>query len=129
MLALFIVAIPIATVVLAQAANCPPNTVLGSNFEIDVNANLVVSGNASTNRIDWLTGGSGTLRRIGVLAKPDLTTGSGDDSFDQGTDENDAMLTIVNGSIPPNKSDLKAPAVYVETSASGKFLELIWSRV
>ena len=37
--------------------------------------------------------------------------------------------TIVSGSIPPNKSDLKVFGAYTEQGSSGKFLELFWSRV
>ena len=33
------------------------------------------------------------------------------------------------GSIPPNKSDLQDFGVYRESNASGKFLDLFWSRV
>jgi hypothetical protein len=117
-----------AATTFAQAANCPTiNTLAGSNFEIEPNANLVVNGPA--NCIDWLTGGSGTGQRGGVLSKPDVATGTSDNSFGQGTDEDDITPTIVTGSIPPNKSDLKIFGVYTETAASGKFLELFWSRV
>ena len=37
--------------------------------------------------------------------------------------------TIVDGSIPPNKSDLETFGVFTETGPGGKFLELFWSRV
>ena len=79
--------------------------------------------------IDWLAGGSGTALRAGVLTKNDVPSGTNDDSFGQGTKENDANPTIVAGSIPPNKSDLKTFGVYPEATANGKFLELFWSRV
>lgn len=116
------------------AATTPPNTLAGSRFEIDANANLVVNSNTC---IDWLAGGTGTALRTGVLAKPDKPTGSGDDAFGQGTSENDANPTIVSGSIPPNKSDLKVFGIYQEAgeatttppNPSGKFLSLFWSRV
>jgi hypothetical protein len=64
-----------------------------------------------------------------VLSKNDKSTGSTDDAFGQGTAENNANPTIVTGSIPPNKSDLKVFGVFTETAAAGKFLELFWSRV
>jgi hypothetical protein len=104
-----------------------PNTLSGSNFEIDVDANLKVDGASPC--IDWLADGSGSGLRSGVLAKNDKPTGSGDDSFGQGTKEDDANPTIVSGSIPPNKSDLKVFGVYTEIGATQKFLELFWSRV
>src|SRR5215218_2498034 len=93
----------------------------GSAFEIDIDANLVVN---TSGCIDWLTGGTGTAFRPGEV-KSDKATGTGDDSFGQGTAENNPNPTIVSGSIPPNKSDLKAFGIHTEAD----FLELFWSRV
>ncbi|MEV7522133.1 hypothetical protein [Streptomyces sp. NPDC091371] len=98
-----------------------------SRFEIDLSANLVVNGGAGC--IDWLTGGTGTEFRPGVLPKYDKPSGSGDDSFGQGTAENNPNPTIVTGSIPPGKDDLKAFGVFTETTTTPKFLELFWTRV
>ncbi len=103
------------------------NVLSGSNFEIDVNGNLKVDGPDPC--IDWLANGTGSDLRSGVLAKADKPAGSTDDSFGKGTAENDANPTIVSGSIPPNKSDLKVFGAFTETTAAGKFLELFWSRV
>ena len=103
----------------ASAATCT-NQVTGSNFEIDPDANLTVQG---TGCIDWLNGST-----IRGSFKQDKPTGTGDDSFGQGTSEDDANPTIVSGSIPPNKSDLKYFGVNTETAA-GKFLQLFWTRV
>jgi hypothetical protein len=111
----------------AAAACTTPNVLSGSDFEIDVSANLKVDGASPC--IDWLAGGSNSALRAGVVAKDDKPTGAGDDSFGQGTAENDANPTIVNGSIPPNKSDLKRFGVFTETGPGGKFLELFWARV
>jgi hypothetical protein len=106
-----------------------------SAFEIDGGANganLVVD---TSGCIDWLTDGTNSGFRPGVSAKNDLPTGSNDDSFGQGTAEDNPNPTVVTGSIPPNKSDLKAFGVFSETgetstpNPSGKFLELFWSRV
>ena len=47
----------------------------------------------------------------------DQTSGSNDDSFGQGTKEDTAVPTVVDGGIPPNKSDLKNFGVYLETNA------------
>ncbi len=111
----------------ATTATCAnPATLTGSAFEIDVNANLIVNTNGC---IDWLADGSGSALRTGVLSKGDKASGTGDDAFGQGTKENDANPTIVNGSIPPNKSDLKFFGVFAETQAAGKFLELFWTRI
>ena len=107
-------------------------TLNGSAFEIDVNANLAVN---TSGCIDWLTGNASSGYRSGVLPKNDKPTGAGDDSFGQGTAEDNPNPTIVTGSIPPNKSDLKAFGVFTEAGESttanptGKFLELFWSRV
>ena len=120
-------AVSLAAVVLfvigAVGASLP-----GSTFEIDSDANLIV--NAPATNIDWLTGGAGTAFRSGVVVKPDKATGSGDDSFGQGTKEDTAVPTVVSGSIPPNKSDLLNFGAYLETTASGaRFLNLFWHRV
>jgi len=124
------IAVPTVSTVLATtagAAVCPTSSVVsGSNFEIDTNANLATNG--SDPCIDWLSA-SGTAMRSGVITHPDKATGSGDDAFGQGTSEDDANPTIVAGSIPPNKSDLKVFGLYQETAGSAKFLELFWSRV
>ena len=109
-----------------------PATLNGSAFEVDTNANLVVN---TTGCIDWLTGGTGTGFRDGVVAKNDTASGSGDESFGEGTKEDTALPTVVDGSIPPNKSDLKAFGVYSEqgtvttSNPTGKFLALFWTRV
>jgi hypothetical protein len=103
---------------------CTTQRVLsGSNFEIDTNANLKVD---DAQCIDWLTGGTDTPFRGGVLAKNDTPSGAGDESFGKGTAEDNPNPTIVSGSIPPNKSDLKAFGVFTEND---EFLELFWSRV
>jgi hypothetical protein len=103
---------------------CTTQKVLsGSNFEIDTNANLIVN---DAQCIDWLTGGTDTGFRSGVAAKNDTASGANDESFGQGTAEDNPNPTIVDGSIPPNKSDLKAFGVFEEND---EFLELFWSRV
>ena len=111
----------------ADAACTTPNVLSGSNFEIDLSANLKVDGASPC--IDWLAGGSGSGLRSGVLAKSDKASGTNDDSFGQGTKEDDPNPTIVTGSIPNNKSDLKVFGVFTETAASAHFLELFWSRI
>src|SRR5206468_9046834 len=56
-------------------------------------------------------------------------TGATDNSFGQGSQENDINPTVVTGSIPPNKSDLKTFGLYAEGATAPQFLELFWSRV
>ena len=88
----------------------------GSNFEIDTDANLTVEHAAPS--IDWVS--------VAEVRKVDTASGALDESFGQGTKEDTANPTVVNGSIPPNKSDLKAFGVYQEGE---DFLHLFWARV
>ena len=128
-----VMALVFASPASATTAACSNTNTLGSGatgsaFEIDANANLIVN---TSGCIDWLTGGAGSSFRSGVLAKNDKATGSGDDSFGQGTAEDNPNPTIVDGSIPPNKSDLKAFGVYTEDvpNTQNDYLALFWSRV
>src|SRR5215213_4955333 len=101
-------------------ASHPEVSLPGSNFEIDTDANLKVDDPAPS--IDWAN--------VGETRKADKPTGTGDDSFGQGTKEDTAVPSVVSGSIPPNKSDLLNFGVYLETTASGaRFLNLFWHRV
>jgi hypothetical protein len=97
----------------------------GSDFEIDTDANLKVD-HASPS-IDWLTGSNVTDPfREDVDWKFDTASGSLDESFTQGTKEDTADPVVENGSIPPNKSDLKAFGIHEEED---EFLNLFWARV
>src|SRR6266545_7185191 len=91
----------------------------GSNFEIDSDANLRVDDPAPS--LDWAN--------VAEIRKADTTSGPTDESFGQGTKEDTAVPTVVNGSIPPNKSDLKFFGLHQEGATSGGFLHLFWSRV
>ena len=91
----------------------------GSDFEIDLNANLRVDDPAPS--IDWAS--------VTQVRKGDLPTGSGDDSFGQGSKEDTAVPSVVDGSIPPNKSDLLNFGLYLEEATAGDFLHLYWHRV
>jgi hypothetical protein len=96
----------------------------GSFFEIDTDANLKinVSGISSTaGNLDWAS--------VDDSRQNDSPTGSGDNSFVQGTKEDTAVPTIEVGGIPPNKSDLKTFGVFTEKNNNGTFLHLFWSRV
>jgi hypothetical protein len=109
-----------------------PGTVslLGSNFEIDIDANLKVD---NPGALDW---NSPTVVANGSFAT-DKASGPGDDSFGQGTKEDTTVPTIVAGSIPPNKSDLLHFGVYLETAivqtdggpVTRRFLNMFWHRV
>jgi hypothetical protein len=60
----------------------------------------------------------------------DLASGKGDNSFGQGTKEDDPNVTVVTGSIPPNKSDLTRFYEASETAgpSNHNFLYLGWER-
>jgi hypothetical protein len=96
------------------------DTLTDSNFEIDTDANLKKDG-TDAGCIDWNV--------VTHISQADEPSGSGDDSFGQGTAEDTPAPTIVSGSIPPNKSDLKRFGLYQEANSAGKFLHLYWSRV
>lgn len=101
------------------AASHPEVSLAGSNFEIDTDANLKVDDAAPS--IDWAS--------VTETRKADKPTGATDDSFGQGTKEDTAVPTVVDGSIPPNKSDLLNFGVYLEDTATTDFLHLFWHRV
>jgi hypothetical protein len=100
-------------------ASHPEVSLAGSNFEIDANANLKVDDAVPS--IDWAN--------VNETRKADEPSGAADDSFGQGTKEDTRVPVVVDGSIPPNKSDLLNFGVYLETNASGKFLNVFWHRV
>jgi hypothetical protein len=142
-LAILVGAIAMAAAVLLvgmQAAQASHSEVslTGSNFEIEDSdpatlpgANLVR--NDAPPSEDWGSVPQDTTAPISAdgaeVRKADEPTGSSDDSFGQGTKEDTAVPTVVDGSIPPNKSDLLNFGVYLETNANGRFLNVFWHRV
>ena len=90
----------------------------GSNFEIDNDANLTVQGAGA---LDW--------GNVNELRRQDTASGNSDESFGQGAKEDTAVPAVVDGGIPPNKSDLKFFGVYQEGTSSAGFLNMFWSRV
>jgi hypothetical protein len=58
----------------------------------------------------------------------DLASGSGDNSFGQGTKEDDPAVSVVSGSIPPQKSDLTRFYEASEFANGSNFLYLAWER-
>jgi hypothetical protein len=100
-------------------ASHPEVSLPGSNFEIDTDANLKVDDPAPS--IDWAN--------VAETRKADKPTGATDDSFGQGTKEDTPVPSVVSGSIPPNKSDLKNFGVYLESTPTTKFIHLFWHRV
>jgi hypothetical protein len=107
------------SIAIVASASHPEVSLPGSDFEIDTDANLKVDDPAPS--IDWAS--------VSEERKADVASGSGDDSFGQGTKEDTPVPTVVDGSIPNNKSDLLNFGVYLETNTAGRFLNLFWHRV
>jgi hypothetical protein len=105
--------------VVPASASHPEVSLAGSNFEIDTDANLKVDDPAPS--IDWAN--------VTENRKADKPSGATDDSFGQGTKEDTAVPTVVDGSIPPQKSDLLNFGVYQETVGNRNFMHMFWHRV
>jgi hypothetical protein len=104
--------------VMPATASHPEESLPGSNFEIDTNANLKLDDPAPS--IDWVS--------VTESRATDRPTGASDDSYQGGTKEDSVCPGEVTGSIPNNKSDLKTFHVFREAGTPG-FLNLAWSRV
>ena len=109
-----------ATLVGALVPIIATATLTGSTFE-STDGNLVVNG-ASPPALDWVNAPN---RVVGV----DQFTGTADNSFGQGTKEDDVTPSVVTGSIPPNKSDLTR--FYIANNKGSndhQYLYLAWER-
>ncbi|HEX2739433.1 MAG TPA: prealbumin-like fold domain-containing protein [Rubrobacter sp.] len=124
--ALAMAAVLLAGMQTAQASH-PEVSLAGSDFEIDTDANLKVDDAAPS--IDWASVPQGSSANGFEVRKAEEFTGAQDNSFGQGTKEDTAVPTVVNGSIPPNKSDLLTFGVTLEENANGRFLHMYWHRV
>jgi hypothetical protein len=91
-------------------ANLAPSTFEGND------GNLVSNGGT-----DW-------ANVAGLNAGIDNASGASDNSFGQGTKEDDPNVSVVSGSIPPNKSDLTRFYEASETIGTDTFLYLAWER-
>jgi hypothetical protein len=89
----------------------------GSTFEGN-DGNLVVN---TTGNHDWVNAPN-------RVRGDDLASGTSDNSFGQGTKEDDPNVTVVTGSIPPQKSDLTRFYVANEFANNNNFLYLAWER-
>ncbi len=89
----------------------------GSTFEGN-DGNLIVNTAGNT---DWSTAPN-------RVTGPDKPSGSTDNSFGQGTKEDDPNVTVVTGSIPPNKNDLTRFYVGSEFASGSNYLYLAWER-
>src|ERR1700745_1522147 len=64
----------------------------------------------------------------GLQTLIDKPSGTSDNSFGQGTRENDTTVTVVSGTIPPNKNDLTRSYIYNDQFNGNSFLYLAWER-
>jgi hypothetical protein len=104
-------ALALATVSVAMA------NLSGSTFEGN-DGNLVVNTSGNT---DWVNAPN-------RVRGDDLPSGKTDNSFGQGTKEDDPAVSVVTGSIPPQKSDLTRFYVANEFTSGKNFLYLAWER-
>jgi len=105
----------------AAFASHPENSLAGSNFEIDQDANLKVNDQGN---LDWAS--------VTETRATDKVNGTGDDSYAGGEKEDTVCPAAGLDSVPPNKSDLLSFHVYREAAtASGPqgYMNLAWSRV
>jgi uncharacterized surface anchored protein len=118
-----VMAAVLAALSIAIVASAHPDASLpDSNFEIDTDANLKVDHTDDLLALDWAN--------VAENRKADTPSGSGDDSLGQGAKEDTPVPAVVDGSIPPQKSDLLNFGVYQETTAAGRnFMHLFWHRV
>src|SRR5262249_22034372 len=90
----------------------------GSAFEGD-DGNLVVNTQGNT---DW----ANAPNRVTGIDQP---TGKTDNSFGQGTKEDVPNVSVVSGSIPPNKNDLTRFYIASELANGKNFVYLGWERL
>ena len=98
--------------VTASSAN-----LVGCTFEGN-DGNLVVTTAGNT---DW---DNAPNRVVGI----DLPSGSNDNAFGQGTKEDAPAVSVVTGSIPPNKNDLTRFYVGSDYASGSNYLDLAWER-
>ena len=127
-----VVGVAAVGVVAARAADpTPPFGITGSNFEV-LDGNTAVNDDPNDNTsssIDWDSLNKNSANALTATVKADQASGSGDNSFGNGSKEDTAVPSVIDGSIPPNKSDLKEFGSWTEKNANGQFLHLFWTRV
>jgi len=113
----------VVAVVLAPAASAAPLS--GDNFEGD-DGNMVVNTAGNT---DWASFTTNPASDPHIAVGTDNPSGSGDNAFGQGTKEDVSAVTVVDGSIPPNKNDLTKFYEASRLGANGHtYLYLAWER-
>ena len=116
---------PGVVLLVALGVAIPVLAVSGSSFDsADGNMTLTDVASFGTNDNDTLDWANAPNRVTGT----DLVRSGDDESFGQGTKEDTAVPTVVDGSIPPNKSDLKNFYIAHEVVGGEAFLYLSWVR-
>jgi uncharacterized repeat protein (TIGR01451 family) len=101
--------------VAASGATLTPSTFEGNDGNMTVD---------TAGHTDWVSlAGNPQLRTL-----VDLPSGQNDNAFGQGTKENSTNVTVVTGSIPPNKNDLTRAYVYNDRIGASSFIYLAWER-
>jgi len=90
-----------------------------SPFE-GADGNMIVDAAGHT---DWASLSAPQLRTL-----VDVPSGTSDNSFTQGTHEDDPDVTIATGSVPPNKNDLTRAYAATDQISNETFLYLAWER-
>src|SRR5438105_5912588 len=106
-------------------------TVFGVAFVAASGANLTgrtFEGNDGNMIVDT-SGHTDWPNEAGLQTLIDNPSGSTDNSFTQGTAEDDSAVTIADGSIPPNKNDLTRAYLASEQVGGQSFLYLAWERL
>ncbi|MFD7261616.1 collagen binding domain-containing protein [Streptomyces sp. NPDC059874] len=101
------------------SAQAPAPSLLGSNFEIDTDANLRVDRPDLAGELDWAN--------VTQVRRADTPSGQTDNAFGGGSKEDDVNTTVGFGGVP-DKSDLKNFGVFQEGGANGGFLHMYWTR-
>ena len=99
----------------------PPTT---GTTALEIDGNLVPNGG-----LDWSNDSINCTSTPKVGCDLDKPTGTGDDSFGQGTKEDTPVPSVVSGSIPNNKSDLTRFYVTSNRVGTHDLLYLAWERV
>jgi hypothetical protein len=113
----WVVSAVISVLVIMATSVIAAANLTGSTFEGN-DGNLTVDKPGDT---DW-------ANVAGLNIGIDLPSGTGDNSFGQGTKEDNAAVTVVSGSIPPNKSDLTRFYEASEFVNGANYLYLAWER-
>ncbi len=128
--------VAVTAVMLLVVAQAAMATLSGGTTFNGIDGNLIVDASPAGNT-DWC---NQTQAQLGTGACPaanlapsfsgkqDKPSGTGDDSFGQGSKEDTPCPTEVSGSIPPNKSDLTRFYVAHEKVGSNTYLYLAWER-